>query len=168
MFTKMKNSLINCNGNVVAFCPEIVDIKNSLRPNISIDQTIDIAITSGTLFSRSAFKEVGLMDETFFIDYIDYEWCLRAKSKNLKILKVKDAILYHNMGDKTINFFCIQKPLHKNNMRHYYIIRNQLIFISRRYIPLKYKLEHFFKLFFRDLRPGPVLILFRIMIIQVL
>jgi rhamnosyltransferase len=149
MFTKMINSLIYCKENIVAVCPEIVDIKNLSHTKIPSVQTVDIAITSGTLFSRNAFKVVGLMDETFFIDYIDYEWCLRAKSKNFKILKVKDAILFHNMGDKTFNFFGIAKPLHTNRTRHYYIIRNQLIFISRQYIPLNYKVIHFFKLFYR-------------------
>jgi rhamnosyltransferase len=149
MFEKMKRSLINCNENVVAVCPEIVDIKNFFYPDSSSVQTVDIAITSGTLFLRNAFNDVGLMDETFFIDYIDYEWCLRAKSKKFIILKVKDAILFHNMGDRTFNFFGIAKPLHLNRMRHYYIIRNQLIFISRPYIPIRYRLVHFLKLFYR-------------------
>jgi rhamnosyltransferase len=149
MFERMTNYLENCDPNLVAVCPEIVDVKNVYKPSIHSAEKIDIAITSGTLFVRKAFKDVGLMDETFFIDYIDYEWCLRAKSKNFDLVRVNGAILNHNMGDTFVNVFGMSKPLHANKMRHYYIIRNQLIFISRSYIPLKYRITHFLKLFYR-------------------
>ena len=149
MFVNLLLGLDGCEDAVVAVSPQIIDIKNELLPNKKESEFVDIVITSGSLYPINAFKKVGLLDETFFIDYIDYEWCLRAKSKQFKILKVYNAILYHSMGDDFVNFLGLKKPLHQNMIRHYYIIRNQLIFISRNYIPLKYRITHFFKLFYR-------------------
>jgi rhamnosyltransferase len=110
---------------------------------------VDVIITSGSLIPVTVLKDVGLMDESLFIDYIDYEWCLRAKSKGYKIMKLNDINLYHNMGDQLIDIFGIKRPYHKNESRHFYIIRNQLILINRPYVPLYWKCIHFIKLFYR-------------------
>ena len=149
MFQYMLSYLNKCDVNVAAVSPIIKDVKHSNGLNLKKSTIIDVAITSGTLFPKNIFEKVGLMDETLFIDYIDYEWCLRAKSKKYKIARVNDAFLYHNMGDSSINILGTFKPLHSNNIRFFYIIRNQLIFISRSYIPIKYRLIHFIKLFYR-------------------
>lgn len=149
MFENLISFLEKCDDKVVAVSPQILDLKNIKHAHLTKAENIDIVITSGTLYPRNAFEKVGLMDETFFIDYIDYEWCLRAKSLDYKIVRVYNATLFHNMGDSFINFFGASKPLHVNNKRHYYIIRNQLIFIFRPYIPFYYKVLHFFKLIYR-------------------
>jgi rhamnosyltransferase len=149
MFQNMYSFLKKSNEGIAAVGPRIIDIKHPTTLNFSHFEIVDIAITSGTLFPRNIFEKVGLMDETLFIDYIDYEWCLRAKSKHYKIVRVNDALLYHNMGDSSINILGIFKPLHVSKIRCYYIIRNQLIFISRNYIPIKYRFIHLIKLFYR-------------------
>ena len=149
MFENLVSHLDICDDKVVAVSPQILDIKNAKNTHLNKSEYVDIVITSGTLYPRIAFEKVGLMDETFFIDYIDYEWCLRAKSRDYKIVRVNNATLYHSMGDTFINFFGASKPLHVNYKRHYYIIRNQLIFIFRPYVPLYYKVVHFFKLIYR-------------------
>lgn len=149
MFQNMLIYLKKCDIDIAAVCPMILDLKHPANFRSKNDEIVDIAITSGTLIPKYIFEKIGLMDETFFIDYIDYEWCLRAKSKHYKVARVKDAFLYHNMGDSSINMFGIFKPIHTNKIRCYYIIRNQLIFISRIYIPIKYRLLHFLKLFYR-------------------
>jgi rhamnosyltransferase len=149
MIQNLMAYLEKCADNVVAVSPQIVDIKNNRKLPTHKVENVDRIITSGSLYPRISFEKVGLMDETFFIDYIDYEWCLRAKSKHYEIIRFNEAILFHNMGDKSLNFFGLQKPLHTNHIRSFFIIRNQLIFISRNYIPLAYKISHFFKLFYR-------------------
>jgi rhamnosyltransferase len=149
MFQNMWAYLKKTNVNLAAVGPRILDVKHPQKLNFNKAEIVDVLITSGTLFPKNIFEKVGLMDETLFIDYIDYEWCLRAKSKKYKIASVNDAFLYHNMGDSSINILGTFKPLHSSNIRFFYIIRNQLIFISRSYIPIKYRLIHFIKLFYR-------------------
>lgn len=41
----------------------------------------DFVISSGSLVPVSVFDDIGLMDESLFIDHVDTEWCLRAQSK---------------------------------------------------------------------------------------
>jgi rhamnosyltransferase len=149
MFQNMWPFLKKCDEGIAAVSPRIIDIKHPTTLNFNHVEIVDIAITSGTLFPKNIFEKVGLMDETLFIDYIDYEWCLRAKTKHYKIARLNNAFLYHNMGDSSINILGTFKPLHVSKVRCYYIIRNQLIFISRNYIPIKYRFTHFIKLFYR-------------------
>lgn len=44
-----------------------------------------IIISSGSYIPVKVLDDVGYMDEDFFIDYVDTEWCLRAISKGYKI-----------------------------------------------------------------------------------
>lgn len=123
-------------------------IKNQGSDNIGVMEVSTI-ITSGSLTSREVFNEVGLMDETLFIDYIDYEWCLRAKYKGYKIGIAKHLSMYHELGSRQITFFGIKKPIHNNAMRQYYIVRNNLILVARSYVPFHLRVKHAFKLIYR-------------------
>jgi rhamnosyltransferase len=116
--------------------------------NFDIEEVEDV-ITSGSVIPCHVLKNVGLMDENLFIDYIDYEWCLRAKSFGYKIYKSNKNILSHNLGDKFIKIFGLRKPIHTNPIRKYYIIRNTLILLNRNYITLSWKTKHFLKLLYR-------------------
>ena len=149
MFIELMNQLNKADATVVAVGPRVLDLKHKKKAIITQNEVVDVVITSGSFYKKEAFAKVGLMDETFFIDYIDYEWCLRAKSKGYKILKVNTTHLNHNLGDSVVGLFGVLKPIHTNNLRHYYIIRNQLIMLNRDYISFKWKCIHTFKLFYR-------------------
>jgi len=149
MFVRLMIELDKSDETVVAASPQILDVKNKNGQNVKETEIVDVVITSGSFYPKQALKKVGLMDETLFIDYIDYEWCLRAKSKGYKIVRVNGAHLYHNMGDSFVDFFGTSKPIHTNKLRHYYIVRNQLIMLNRDYISIKWKCVHTFKLFYR-------------------
>ena len=60
-------------------------------------QEITVALQSGSLFSRSALKDVGLFDETFFIDYVDFEFCLRLRKHGFRLIEATDAPIYHRV-----------------------------------------------------------------------
>lgn len=126
-------------------------IGHSLNLGNSIEKFIEVQdiLTSGTIVPRNVFEDIGLMDENLFIDYIDYEWCLRARDHRYKIYTASEFLLIHKLGDKSINFGLFKKPFHLNNIRHYYIIRNALILINRSYTPFLWKIKHFFKTAYR-------------------
>jgi rhamnosyltransferase len=130
---------------------KIAAIGHSLNQINSLEKfnEVEDILTSGTVIPRYVFEDIGLMDETLFIDYIDYEWCLRARSHRYKIYTACQLILIHKLGDKSINFGLFKKPFHLNNVRHYYIIRNALILINRSYTPLIWKVKHLFKTIYR-------------------
>lgn len=83
-------------------------------------------ITSGTLVPVSAFDEVGLMREDFFIDCVDTEWCYRARARGFALYGTAWATMLHQMGDATLRFWFfgwIKGNVH-SPLRIYYQIRN--------------------------------------------
>jgi rhamnosyltransferase len=60
----------------------------------------EFLISSGSLIPMRAIDAISGMDESLFIDYIDTEWCLRARSKGWGIYGVCGAIMEHSLGEK--------------------------------------------------------------------
>ncbi|MEZ9522408.1 glycosyltransferase [Vibrio splendidus] len=54
---------------------------------------------SGMLISKKALIDVGLLNESFFLNLGDTEWCLRAHKKGYPIYINKNSIMYHEFGD---------------------------------------------------------------------
>lgn len=103
----------------------------------------DRLMSSGSLIPVNVFRQVGLLDERFFIDCVDTEWCLRAKSMGLQCHGVADAILRHelgnrlrtlNLGVKRLKFYC------HSPMRSYYISRNAWLMARMPHVPWGQKL----------------------------
>ena len=97
----------------------------------------DFLISSGSLIAVSTLSELGDMDETLFIDHVDTEWFLRARSKGFKAFGVPAAKMRHGLGEQShaINLLGRERnvPQHKP-FRYYYIFRNSILLYRRRYI----------------------------------
>lgn len=97
----------------------------------------DFLISSGSLIPMKVFDNVGLMDEGLFIDHVDTEWVLRAKSRGYTIYGAYNAVMRHSLGNATLRFWFLRwrnVPLHSPE-RHYYIFRNSLVLFRRPYAP---------------------------------
>lgn len=104
-------------------------------------------ITSGTVLHPKCLENVGLMDESLFIDYVDVEWCLRATSLGYKIYGMPNVLLNHEVGYFKRRFLCYQVPYH-SQFRLYYQTRNSILMYMRGYIPARWKfcdIIYFFK-----------------------
>lgn len=89
-----------------------------------------VVIASGSLIRMEVFRAIGLMNEDMFIDYIDYDFALRARGKKFGIAVVGDARLDHAVGKKRAHGPIITS--NHNARRRYTIFRNRF-FILRRY-----------------------------------
>jgi rhamnosyltransferase len=58
----------------------------------------DLVITSGSMVRREVVATIGLPRADFFIDFVDYEYCLRARSHGYKIAVITRAKLQHEIG----------------------------------------------------------------------
>lgn len=105
----------------------------------------DYLITSGSCIDAAAWKEIGEMDDTLFIDYVDIEWGLRAKALGFKIYGIPGLVMQHCLGDEPVSVFGFKFPLH-SPLRHYYFFRNVLLLMRREYIPLNWKIIEFCKI----------------------
>ncbi len=106
-------------------------------------------IASGMLISRESFAAVGAMDSRLFIDHVDTEWCLRARSLGWRLFAVDSARLSHCLGEGggwawfgRWRFIPFHPPL-----RHYYVIRNTLHLCRRPYVPLGFCLRMLWRTF---------------------
>ncbi len=96
----------------------------------------DFLISSGSLFSLETLNTVGGMDEGLFIDHVDTEWFLRAKSQGFTAYGVSAARMQHSLGEDThrLRLGGRQRniPQHKP-FRYYYIFRNSIVLYRRNY-----------------------------------
>ncbi|WP_312283787.1 glycosyltransferase family 2 protein [Candidatus Igneacidithiobacillus taiwanensis] len=109
---------------------------------------VDFLISSGSLISMDTIELVGGMREHLFIDHVDTEWILRAKSKGLQAYMACDAYIVHAIGERRKRVWAGRwrnAPLHKP-FRYYYVYRNYLLLSKERYIPTKWKVMEFFRL----------------------
>ncbi len=112
-----------------------------LRPLAGQSPEVDHLITSGCLVPAAAWQQAGPMLEPLFIDYVDIEWSLRARSRGLKLFVVGGAMLQHALGDGAHHWRGRQVAKH-GPLRHYYLVRNGLWLQKLPYIPWSWKLPN--------------------------
>lgn len=91
----------------------------------------DYLIASGSLIRCQVLGDIGLMRDELFIDWVDVEWGLRAKSKGYKCYVVPNVTMTHSIGDTTGTILGFKLRMH-NDIRHYYMVRNAVYLIRLR------------------------------------
>jgi rhamnosyltransferase len=91
-------------------------------------------MSSGSLIRADIFAKEGFYEESFFMDYVDYEFCLRLWDHGWKIIRANRAHLLHRLGlPQTHSFLGFKVTIKSHNAwRRYYIMRNRVI-VFRRY-----------------------------------
>lgn len=97
--------------------------------------SVDIVISSGTAVTVETFEMAGLMDEDLFIDFVDTEWCLRCRRKNIPIQVVPKATMEHAIGHGSIKLYFLTVIIH-SPVRCYYQIRNCFLLFRKDSVPL--------------------------------
>ncbi|MEN9423884.1 MAG: dTDP-rhamnosyl transferase RfbF [Pseudomonadota bacterium] len=100
---------------------------------------VSYLVSSGCLIPMAVLDKVGDMRDEFFIDYVDFEWGLRAAQQGLQSYGVCAAHLQHRLGDSHIRFFKKNIPLHRP-VRHYYLLRNAVILYKEPSVSLRWKI----------------------------
>jgi rhamnosyltransferase len=100
-------------------------------------------ITSGSLIPVHLFTDVGLMREDYFIDFVDTEWCFRARHRGYKIYGTSQAVMNHHVGDKTFLAWCGRWKSFSgySTDRLYYQYRNGIFLLRGSFIPFGWKLR---------------------------
>lgn len=95
---------------------------------------VAFVITSGALMGLDVFSRIGPMDEGLFIDYIDHDYCLRARRFGYDIMVSAAAMLRHNLGAKREYHVAGHpvRPTFHSGLRLRYMFRNRVI-LWRRY-----------------------------------
>lgn len=120
--------------NVAVICPVINDLNKS-KKLIQEQEYIEIdrCITSGSLMNLKKCKNLGKFDEKMFIDYVDFEYCKRIILKGYKIIRVRDAVINHEIGKRTKRKFLFWTvfPTNHNYKRTFYYVRNIRYYLKK-------------------------------------
>lgn len=98
----------------------------------------DWLIASCSLIRRSVLERAGLMRAELFIDAVDMEWGLRAKSLGLDSFVVPDARITHDVGDDSGRLLGVVVILH-GKLRNYYIVRNWMYLLRLRSMGFRWR-----------------------------
>jgi len=93
-------------------------------------------ITSGSLLSLRAFAAIGPFRDELFIDLVDIEYCLRARSMGFTVVQASKPTMKHALGTSTLHRVPWRKiALEATNhspLRRYYMARNPVV-LAREY-----------------------------------
>ena len=135
-----ESDLIRSGKKVAAVGPQFVDEKTGrssfaircgffwvskirLDPQSLQPVETDHLIASGSLINAAAFQAIGLMRDDLFIDWVDIEWALRARSLGYISYYVPNAVMIHSVGDAV--FVVLGRDIHTHDdVRNYYMLRN--------------------------------------------
>lgn len=123
------------NSKTAIVCPSIKDMNSKHFVTVS-EEYVEVftAITSGCLCDVGILNLVGGFDSKMFIDYVDFELCLRLQKKGYKILQSKHSVLCHHLGESKI-YYVLGIPIICTNhspLRRFYFARNK-IYVYKKY-----------------------------------
>lgn len=101
---------------------------------------VDFLISSGSLIPMSVLAEVGPMRKELFIDHVDTEWFLRAKSMGYRSYGCCSVRMTHALGERVVRIWLGRwrtVPVHKS-FRYYFTFRNSLWLYRQAHAPLKW------------------------------
>ena len=92
---------------------------------------VEWVITSGSLVSLEAYRAIGPFREEFFIDYVDLEYCVRARARGYRILRARAALMNHVIGSPTQHQLLWAQKWTSNHSpdRRYYRARNDTVML---------------------------------------
>ncbi|HLW23397.1 MAG TPA: glycosyltransferase family 2 protein [Steroidobacteraceae bacterium] len=92
---------------------------------------VDWVITSGSLLSIEAYRVIGPFREEFFIDYVDLEYCVRARARGYRVLRARAALMHHVIGAPSQHRLLGSQKWTSNHSpdRRYYRARNDTVML---------------------------------------
>lgn len=91
-------------------------------------------ITSGSLLSLAAYEALGPFREDLFIDFVDHEFCHRAKHAGWSVLQTAATLLSHSVGNyrrHSLLGLTIWRS-HHSAVRCFFMTRNRMLLARER------------------------------------
>lgn len=135
MFATYRQAAGHC--RVGMLCPRYRDPRLDvfLYTSRAASGNVLACMTSGSMFQAATFQQFGPMEDDFFMDYVDHEFCLRLRAAGFQIIQCPNAVLAHSLGRITRHRLLGKSYTTTNHSakRRYYITRNRLVLIRRYY-----------------------------------
>jgi rhamnosyltransferase len=94
-------------------------------------QEVESVITSGSLIPLAVHAAVGPFRDEFFIDYVDSEYCFRARAQGYRVIRTAKPLMSHTIGAPTRHDLLGIAKWTTNHSpdRRYYIARNDTVML---------------------------------------
>ncbi len=94
-------------------------------------EEVESVITSGSLIPLAVHAKVGAFREEFFIDYVDSDYCFRARAKGFRVIKTRQILMSHAIGAASEHSVLWMNKWTSNHSpdRRYYIARNDTVML---------------------------------------
>jgi rhamnosyltransferase len=94
-------------------------------------EEVESVITSGSLLSLRAYAAIGPFRDEFFIDYVDTEYCFRARAAGYRVIETLRPLMSHTLGAPTSHklLWTTQWTTNHSPDRRYYIARNNTVLL---------------------------------------
>lgn len=92
-------------------------------------EKMDYVIGAAMLVSKSFLKNIGLMNEEYFLYFEELDWAVRSK-KRFKLACAAKSIVYHKEGATTGSNIVKKRT---NDLAAYFSVRNRLLFTKKYY-----------------------------------
>ena len=108
------------------------------------DVCVDKVLGSAILFKSKDIKEIGFLDENFFLYYEDDDLCRKIKKKNMSVIQIYDAKAQHIHGHSKV-----ENLLKRTFLRNYHFTYDELYYYFKvnmhdeKYRKLKKKLSNY-------------------------
>ena len=139
------NALLSHSNDEVTgiVCPAVfyegLNVETKSKTDNDVED-IKACMTSASLTSLKAWKEVGGFNESYFIDYVDNDFCMKLKLKGYSIIRVKSCFINHQLGkSRSIKMLGnYQTGTSHSPLRCYYMMRNNILFLKeyKSHLPL--------------------------------
>lgn len=93
--------------------------------------SVATVISSGSLIVLNIWQQIGRFKENLFIDYVDDEYCLRARKSGYDVAIISKAIFSHRIGNtvqRKFLWFPVY-PMQQSPFRWYHVARNFLFLV---------------------------------------
>lgn len=119
---------IRSSDSVAIAAPFYSNINYEFQPEDRLIHEKQLVITSANLVDLAAYQLIGPFRDDMFIDYVDFEYCLRLSLCGYKILQNNAIIVQHNVGNLIKNRFLAFNfyTTNHSSLRLYYKTRNRL------------------------------------------
>lgn len=129
--------------NVGLMCPQVRTSTGRIiqeRTQSSDIEYINRCITSACFVKKSAFNQIGGLDEKMFIDGVDHDLCKRFELAGIKMIRCNNVELKHNLGSNEVvtasvvlNKILGTKIIYQtySPFRIYYLVRNNIYYLRK-------------------------------------
>lgn len=119
-------------SNIGIICPAVYyEGRDEVKKKKKILEYVYACMTSASLTNIQAWREAGGFRESYFIDYVDNEFCMKLGLHHYKILKVNSCVINHQLGKSGIKKILGLRIRYSSHspIRLYYMARNNSSFI---------------------------------------